>query len=222
VVLDIYALKKIQKNLFSGLNMKYTAYSAVKPGNNRIIYPELTGSSTFGIGYSLVYDSRNNILTPSSGCYFNFNTSYNLSEMNYLKTTLDLRYYKTWKEKLTLSARFINELTTGTAPFYDYAFLGGDKFVRGYYFGRYRDKNLSSLQSEIRFPIVWRFGLAAFGGLSTLYANTNSIAAKNIKPNYGMGLRFLVDKKDKTNLRLDYAAGKDGNNGFYVSFGESF
>jgi len=108
------------------------------------------------------------------------------------------------------------------APFYDYAFLGGDKFVRGYYLGRYRDKNLSSVQSEIRFPIVWRFGFAAFGGLSTLYANTNNIAAKNIKPNYEMGLRFLVDKKDKTNLRLDYAAGKDGNNGFYVSFGESF
>jgi hypothetical protein len=42
------------------------------------------------------------------------------------------------------------------------------------------------------------------------------------KWNAGMGLRFLVDKQDRTNLRFDYAVGQDGNRGFYFSFGESF
>jgi hypothetical protein len=44
----------------------------------------------------------------------------------------------------------------------------------------------------------------------------------NSKYNYGGGIRFLMDKEEHTNLRLDYAVGQDGNKGFYVVFGESF
>jgi len=99
-------------------------------------------------------------------------------------------------------------------------FWGGDKFVRGYNYGRYRDKNLSSIQTEFRLPLVWKFGIATFGGISNLFANNFKI--NDSKYNCGLGLRFLVDKHDKTNLRLDYAVGNDGNSGFYISFGESF
>jgi hypothetical protein len=35
-------------------------------------------------------------------------------------------------------------------------------------------------------------------------------------------LRFLVDKKEGTNLRFDNAIGSGKNSGFYISFGESF
>jgi hypothetical protein len=92
--------------------------------------------------------------------------------------------------------------------------------VRGYRYGRYRDKNLSSLQTEFRLPVVWRFGAAVFGGLSNLYAG--NFNPENSKYNYGLGLRFLVDKHERTNLRMDYAVGEEGNDGFYISFGESF
>lgn len=146
---------------------------------------------------------------------------YNFSEQNYGEASVDLRHYKTWGDKYTWANRLINEFNFGTPAFYDYAFLGGDKFVRGYNYGRYRDKNLTSFQTEIRLPLIWRFGMAAFGGLSNLY-NSNNLNLKETKPNYGLGLRFLVDKHDKTNLRLDYAIGGEGNTGFYISFGESF
>jgi hypothetical protein len=64
--------------------------------------------------------------------------------------------------------------------------------------------------------------LTAFGGLSNIYHNAQDFNIDHTKYNYGFGFRFLVDKKERTNLRMDYAIGKDGNNGFYVSFGESF
>lgn len=231
-VADIAVLKKIRTSLFSGPVLKYYNYWDVnQDATAKLTFPELTNSRVFGLGYSLLKDTRNSILTPSEGHYFysgvtynlsksNSRTAYNFSKSNYTELVLDMRYYKTWKDKFTWASRFINEFNIGNTPFYDYAFLGGDKFVRGYYYGRFRDKNLSSLQTEFRTPLIWRFGVAAFGGVSNIFSNQFNIG--NSKYNGGLGLRFLVDRKDKTNLRLDYAVGEKGNNGFYVSFGESF
>lgn len=222
IIMEAFVLKKIGAKLFTGLNAKYINYSNLNSDSSRVNFPELVGTSTFGLGYSLIKDTRNSLLTPTKGTYINCNTSYNFSNTNYLELMVDVRYYKTWKEKFTFSNRWVNDFNFGTPPFYDYAILGGDKFVRGYYYGRYRDNNLSSLQSEFRFPVVWRIGLSTFGGLSTIYSKTNGLKFSNVKTNYGIGLRFLVDKKDRTNLRLDYALGNDNNSGFYISFGESF
>jgi len=165
-------------------------------------------------------DSRNNLLTATKGYYINLNAGYNFSQTNYVETTLDLRGYKTWGDKFTWANRMINVLHFGNPPFYDFAFLGGDKFVRGYNYGRYRDKNLTSLQTEFRMPLFWRLGAATFGGVSNLFAG--KFKPGDSKFNYGLGLRFLVDKHDRTNLRLDYALGEGENSGFYISFGESF
>lgn len=114
------------------------------------------------------------------------------------------------------------EANFGAAPFYDLAFLGGDATARGYYFGRFRDNALLSLQAEIRQALFWRLGFTIFGGISKLYNNFSNINFNFLKPNAGLGLRFLVDKREKVNLRFDFAWGEAGQNGFYVAFGESF
>jgi hypothetical protein len=45
---------------------------------------------------------------------------------------------------------------------------------------------------------------------------------QSLKPNAGIGLRFLVDKNEDTHLRIDYAIGVERQSGLYISFGESF
>lgn len=219
---EAFALKKIGFKLFTGPNIKYIDYTKVKPETTTPTYPELVGGSTFGVGYSILKDTRNSLLTPMNGAYLYFNTSYNIANSNYWEIILDVRSYRTWKNKFTLANRFLNEFNTGTPPFYDFAYLGGDRTVRGYYYGRYRDNNLSSYQTEFRFPVIGKLGLATFGGLSNIYSSKNSFKIANIKYNYGLGIRFTVDKTEKTNLRLDYAIGNNDNSGFYISFGESF
>ncbi|MES2478819.1 MAG: BamA/TamA family outer membrane protein [Bacteroidota bacterium] len=221
-VSDIFLLKKISTQLFSGINLKYISYSKIKTEQPDLRYPELKVGRTFGVGYTIIKDARNNILSPSKGHYFFANTVYNFAQKNYLELTFDCRLYKSWNEKLISATRLIQDFNFGTIPFYDLAFLGGDQYVRGYYFGRFRDQHLSSIQQEFRMPIYWRFGLATFGGLSTIYSDKYPFGLGNIKYNYGLGLRFVVDKKDKTNLRIDYAIGTNSNSGFYISFGESF
>lgn len=221
-VFEASLLKNVGYKLFTGINVKYTDYSKVEAENYERIYPELNAASAFGIGYSLLKDTRNNLLTPTSGFYSYLNSTYHFAESDYMKFTADLRYYKTWKDKFTLANRFVTDITTGHPPFFDYALLGGDKLVRGYYLGRYRDNNLSLFQSEFRFPAFWKIYLATFGGVSNIYSATNKFSIGKTKANYGFGLRFLVDKTENTFLRLDYAIGQDGNDGFYISFGESF
>jgi len=220
---DVSILKQIRFKIFTGINLKYTAYWKVRPLNSdTLYYTELRSCQSYGIGYAVLKDSRNNILTPLKGMYTNIAATCNFSEHRYLKLTLDLRSYKTWNDKYTMAARIINDFTLGDPPFFDYSVLGGDKFVRGYYFGRYRDKNLSSLQTEFRLPLFRRFGLAVFGGVSRLYPDLQRLIVSSSMFNGGLGLRFVVDKTDKTSLRIDYALGSKNNNGFYVSFGESF
>lgn len=55
-----------------------------------------------------------------------------------------------------------------------------------------------------------------------VYEKISKIEDKSFKPNAGVGLRFLVDKNENTNLRFDYAVGVQNQSGFYISFGESF
>jgi hypothetical protein len=221
-IFEVHALKGLGENFFMGPNIKYTRYYHVKYNISNTSFPELTDGETFGIGYSLLKDTRNNLLTPTHGLLIYLNAGYNFSKKNYLEFTLDMRYYKTWKERYTFATRFLNDLNMGSTPFYNMSFLGGDENVRGYYYGRYRDNNLTTIQSEFRFPVYWRIGLAAFGGLSNIYSRQHTFSFNKFKVNGGLGIRFLVDKNEKTNLRFDYAMGSHGSSGFYISFGESF
>ena len=219
-VAEIYALKNIFNHFFIGINSRYARYN-ISSSVLSEKYSELVTVGVYGIGLAGLLDNRNNILTPSTGYYVFLNYSFNISKSDYSKAIVDLRHYITIN-KVSTAIRFYSEFNSSNPPFYDLALLGGDRTARGYYFGRYRERNLTTMQGEIRAPILWRFGLAVFGGVSTIYRDWYHPFNDGFKPNYGMGLRFKIDRKNDTNLRVDYAIGQGNNNGFYVSFGESF
>lgn len=223
-IFDVDLLRQIQKNWFFGSGINYNNYSNVENQSDNISYPELENESNLGLKAILLSDSRNNILSPSEGKYFEFINSFNFSSSFYYKTLLDYRRYFEWGElnKHVLAGRLYHSSIIGTPPFYDFNMIGGDQFTRGYYLGRFRDKNFSTLQIEYRSSFLWRFGLAAFGGVSMIADRFQNIDNENIKPNAGVGLRFLIDKNESTSLRIDYAIGVQNQSGFYISFGESF
>ncbi|MDI9356822.1 MAG: BamA/TamA family outer membrane protein [Chitinophagaceae bacterium] len=221
ILFETYNFKRIGNNLFAGISTRYINYSDILP--TKKLYPELQNTSHIGIGVALLRDTRNNLLGASTGSYVSFLSSANFSGKFYNKSSLDVRYYKTLGNKITLATKLFQECNFGNVPFYDYAYLGGDKLVRGYYYGKFRDKILHSLQVEIRSILFWRIGMAVFGGTSLLYSmDTKYLSHNNIKYNMGAGLRFVVDRKENIHFRCDYAIGEDGNNGFYIAFGESF
>ena len=213
--------KGLGNQLFTGINLKYIDYSRVQ-NEGTIQYSELNSISVFGAGLYVLKDTRNSILTPLEGWYLKGGAGYNFSKSNCFEASVDGRYYKTWKSRFTLAGRFYNRMTSGNPIFFDYSIMGGDNIARGYRYGRYRDKNITTLQTEFRAHLFWRIGIASFAGVSNVFPTISKFDFTQYKVNAGVGLRILVDKKNNTSLRLDYAFGESGNGGFYVSFGESF
>ncbi len=222
VSFDIF--RKIKNNAFVGFGAGYKSYNNLEISDVSTVYPELVESRTYSVKAIFLRDTRNNILSPSEGNYFEFNNSFNFSSSFYFGTIIDFRKYISGgkKDRHVWAGRFYQSTIWGNPPFYGYNLFGGDGLARGYYLGRFRDKSISSVQLEYRIRLFWRLGLATFGGVSALYKNLHNIESESFKPNAGMGLRFLVDKSENTNLRLDYAVGADNQSGFYISFGESF
>ena len=222
-IVDVDLLKKIKGPLFIGTGFRYLSYADISMLEGVNTYDELADASNFGFRLVGLYDSRNNILTPLTGTYIELAITPNFGSFEYTSIQFDARQF--WllnpKKLSVLASRIVHSSVLGTPPFYDYALLGGDQQARGYFFGRYRDQNLNAIQLEYRQDIWWRLGFAVFGGVNLVSKDWN-IRTENVKPNLGLGLRFLVDKTEGTNLRLDYAIGQDGQSGFYISFGESF
>lgn len=224
IILETDVFRNLKNNLFLGAGINYKSYRNIEYPEDSVFYPELKNENNFGVKIILMNDSRNNILSPTEGKYFEISNSFNFGQSFYSIVAIDYRHYFNPGKNTNqiLAGRFFHTSVIGNPPFYDYAEIGGDKYVRGYYLGRFRDKNLSSLQLEYRNHLFWRIGMAAFGGISMIYNSVNTVQKESLKPNAGLGIRFLVDKNEGTNLRLDYAIGADNQSGFYISFGESF
>ena len=94
--------------------------------------------------------------------------------------------------------------------------------MRGYYRGRYRDKNMIAFQMEYRImPVWWRLGLVGFVGVGDVAGRLDRFDLGNFKYSYGFGIRYLFMREEKLNIRLDFAYGK-GSSGFYIVLREAF
>jgi outer membrane protein assembly factor BamA len=171
------------------------------------------------------FDDRNNIFFPTKGQFIELsNCFYNPvlgSDYRFTNITLDARkYIGLWKENVLALQAFVN-MNEGTVPFRLMGALGSDSYMRGYYNGRYRDKNALALQAELRKTIWGPVSIVAFGGCGTVSSTLDGLATQ-LKPNYGAGLRIMGIPREKLNVRMDYGMGVDGNAAFYLTMGEAF
>lgn len=67
------------------------------------------------------------------------------------------------QENSSAATRAWTSVAIGDPPFQELPRIGGDKLMRGYYEGRWRDYCATALQSELRIPLVWRLGVTLFG-----------------------------------------------------------
>ncbi|MCS7086512.1 MAG: BamA/TamA family outer membrane protein, partial [Bacteroidia bacterium] len=93
--------------------------------------------------------------------------------------------------------------------------------MRGYFRDRFRDKHYAAAQIEYRAPLFWRLGAALFAGVGDVSQHPLSFRYSTLKHSVGAGLRFMADRKERVNLRFDFAVGRN-ETAFYLSFGEAF
>jgi outer membrane protein assembly factor BamA len=134
---------------------------------------------------------------------------------------MDLRKYLAIARSQVMVFQLLLKSQSGTVPFPLLAMLGGSHLLRGYYTGRFRDKNLLVLQAEWRCPLFWRIGLSVFAGMGQVADRFSHLNAGNFHYSTGLGLRLLYNRKESIHARMDFALGKDSS-GIYMEGDESF
>jgi len=180
-----------------------------------------------GLGALVTYDTRNNTVNPTRGSYIQLRTVIHDgligSDWDFGLLTLDFRVYLPLAARQVLAVRALGEWTTGTPPFDRLPQLGGDVLLRGYYQGRFRDRNLRAVEAEYRAPLWWRIGVVGFVGVGQVAGTLDRFQFDRFKASVGGGLRFLLDPKAGLNIRADYGWAFDvGTGGFYLNIGEAF
>lgn len=190
-----------------------------------------TGGASVYVGPSFIYDSRNNNTYTTKGmiisAYYNLMQGI-LSNNNYQGGFFNIEYsqYFLLSKALVLGLDIQEQsLTGGQSPFYLLPALGSDEMMRGYYNGRYRDRNFIAGQTELRYRINDRFGVVGFLGTGEVAHNNFTFPA--LKPNYGGGVRYFFDVQKGLSVRLDYGVGakptgEKRESGFYIGLGQAF
>lgn len=228
---QITALRKIYKDLYTGprLFFQNTTVDEVDTSGllNTGLIPGSGGGVTNALGWDIRLDTRDNVYAPYSGHYLRVSSLFFdklvSSDFDFNHFEIDLRkYFKLAKNKNhVLAIQGYSEFNFGTTPFNRMAQLGGNRIMRGYKKGIYRDQLLSAAQIEYRSPLWFVFGFTAFVGTGTVAPNFKSFSTEYLRPTYGGGLRIAFNKKERINIRLDYARG-DHYDEFYITLGEAF
>ncbi len=86
------------------------------------------------------------------------------SDFSYTNYVGDIRKFWTVFRHQVLAVQLYGFYNTGDVPLRSLASFGGANSMRGYYSGRFRDKNQEFVQAEYRVPLNGRFGAVVFGG----------------------------------------------------------
>lgn len=222
--------KRIYPGLYIGLRFQLEYIDLIKTVPDGVLqHKQISGSEgglASGFGLIINYDTRNHVYYPTTGNYHQIYAVFfdNIvgSDYKFNHFTFDLRHYFPVNKSHVLAIQSYNIFIHGYPPFQMMGLLGGSYWMRGYYFGRYRDNNMVTFQAEYRFPLFWRFGGVAFAGFGDVAAEPKKFQTKTTKLTFGTGLRFTFDSQEKINARLDFGFGNDGNFGFYAMVVEAF
>ena len=226
---EIKGLTTVAKSFQAGLTLYFEdrKLSDISPtgllGTGTILGS--ANGTTAGVGPLAYFDTRDNIFAPTRGSYYQLsiavhNKSFG-SDYQFSKTVINLREYFSVGDDEVLALQWYGYFIGGSAPFHKLAELGGQNQMRGYFEGRYRDKNYITSQVEFRIPLFWRIGFVAFAGMGDVAGDISQFNLRDIKASYGFGFRYFFNIKERLNLRLDFGFG-NGSSGMYIGPQESF
>lgn len=222
-------IRKLDEHWFGGLQLLYDNYSIddsrFDPDGILIAQqiPGWMGGSSVGIGPKLQYDTRDHVYNSSRGIWLELSYQHfgSMSAYQFDKYRAELRAFHQPFPSSVIGFNAVGLISTGDVPFTSMAMLGGNRRMRGYYEGRYRDRNQIQGQIEWRQHVWKRIGAVGFIGAGVVSHDVPDFQIANTRFAGGAGLRYMFDQRRKINIRLDYAVGKNSS-GWYLTFGEAF
>lgn len=221
---------QLWKDFFVGPVARVAAFSAQQVADGGLIAGgALTGGReelVVGAGLTARLETTDNVFFPTSG----FRSEATAiahgkavgADHDFVQLQLSHRHYLGLGGGHVLAFQARATLSSGDVPWQMVPRLGGMFTLRGYYEGRYRDRHYLAAQAEYRFPLVWRFSGAAFTDVGEVSSALSRLASGPVRLSGGGGLRFLLDRDEHINLRVDFAVTASGNSDFYIALMEAF
>ena len=146
------------------------------------------------------------------------------TDFSFTQATADLRQYASlpWSERQVVALQVYSQVSTAGVPFQAMPTLAGDGRMRGFFAGRFRDRDVVMAQLEYRIEIWGRLGLAAFGGVGNVAPRLSDLDLRHPKAAGGAGIRVLLDRAQGINVRLDVGTTSTGDTNVYLALGEAF
>src|SRR6266850_2146369 len=164
-------LRRIYKDLYAGISLEYQrVFHFTYDRSNFYDYTNVEGLQGGIIpraGALLTWDSRNNAFSPTKGEFVEFSvTSFENwpKDFDYTNYVFDFRKYIETRRSQVVAFQVYCNFNKGSIPILSLASMGGHSLMRGYYSGRFRDKDLVAIQAEYRMPVWKSFGVVGFAG----------------------------------------------------------
>jgi outer membrane protein assembly factor BamA len=170
------------------------------------------------------YDTRNSYINPSHGIVFLSEIEYapklSFSNVSLLRLAGWIQHYnEIFFSKTILAIRVgVQTLIGSSIPIQMLLPIGGTSTLRGSPQDRFLDKTSIIMNTEMRFPIYWRFGGVIGFDAGKVWSGLEKIDSRNWAWNPLLGLRFYMDTFV---VRADIGFG-DETTGFYLNFGHLF
>ena len=228
----IFLKQMFDRYLFIGAGIRYNHIYSVEFEDDGIIAANARegtrGSTSAGVEVAALYDNRDVILNASKGWYLEFTHGEYFEALGGTQrfdlTRLDVRHFLKLGDDRNdiLAFQFFGRTVRGNQPFSEYSFFGSTEIMRGYQEGRFVDRDMLATQVEYRKRFgESRWGAVAFLGTGNVYNDVKDFQFQTLKPNYGLGLRWMLDKSENLNIRFDWGFGQ-GTNNVYLSIAEAF
>ena len=206
------------------INYRYMQAKDIAAGREHLWQGQALRINAKTVGVSFTYDSRDYITNASRGLFMQIDQTFTPRFLangrnNFSTTEATLaKYIKVWKGGV-LAGELHGQFNYGHTPWALLSEVGSNNRMRGYYEGRYRDKQLVEGQVELRQNIRKRHGVALWVAAANVAPKVSEMAFRKTLPNAGIGYRW--EFKHKVNVRIDYGFTRHGG-GFIFCVNEAF
>ena len=174
-----------------------------------------------GLGAYLEYDTRDMPTNAYSGKYLKVDALFNDesigSDNTYQNYSLVYNSYHQMRDSLVLAWQLQGCLRGGDIPLWDACTIK----LRGFPATNFMGTGTASGQVEARWKVSERWGFVGFAGTGYARDVYSEIDDREWISSYGVGVRFMVLKSKRLNMRLDYGRSGDSD-AIHFLVGEAF
>ena len=229
---------EIRPNIYVGTLLDYNYYYGKDMPYWREQNPQVRKYGNkyhnIGIGGLFQYDTRDDVATPFSGIFLSaMGTLYGKylgGDFNYEMIELEYRQFRqVFKRRSVLAWTAKSQIGIDNVPYTELPNFGNPFDLRGYAWGKYRDKSMAYGIVEYRHMFMseeaykrgafWsKFGAVAWVGTGAI--GKTPVDWDKWKFNYGVGLRIQL--QPRKNFRLDIGKEPGQKWGIYMNMTEAF